>query len=179
MKRRDFLKTGALVVAGTAAAATGLLPLAAAETIAPALKTLKPQEAQTLMKVCRRIFPHHRLSDAPYWNVVAGLDESSSKDPSMAKLLSSGVAQLNSSQATRFSDLDEKGQVEALKAIESTEFFQKVRGAELSSLYSDPAVWKELGYQGPSYSFGGYVHRGFNDLNWLPNPPETASPKPI
>lgn len=179
MKRRDFLKTGALVVAGTAAAATGLLPLADAETVAPALKTLKPQEAETLMKACRRIFPHQRLSDAPYWNVVAGLDESSSKDPSMAKLLSSGVAQLNGSQAMKFSDLDEKGQIEALKAIENTEFFQKVRGAELSSLYSDPAVWKALGYQGPSYPYGGYIHRGFNDLNWLPDPPDTASPKAI
>jgi hypothetical protein len=179
MKRRDFLKTGALVVAGTAAAASGLLPLANAETMAPALKSLKIHEAQTLMRVCRRIFPHQKLDDAPYWRVVAGLDESGTTDPSMAKLLSSGVAQLNGSQATKFADLDDKEQIEALKAIQNTEFFQKVRSAELSSLYSDPAVWKELGYQGPSYPYGGYIRRGFNDLSWLPDPPETASPKPI
>jgi len=179
MKRREFLKTGALLVAGTAAAAAGLLPLASAETVVPALKSLKPDEAQTLQKVCRRIFPHRRLSDAPYWKVVADLDHTSSTDPSVAKLLTTGLAQLNSSQAVKFDDLGEMEQIKALKAMENGEFFQKVRSLELSSLYSDPAVWKELGYQGPAYPFGGYIHRGFNDLNWLPDPPQSASPKPM
>jgi hypothetical protein len=48
----------------------------------------------------------------------------------------------------------------------------------LQGLYSDPAVWKVLGYQGPAYKFGGYIRKGFNDLTWLPDPPESASPKP-
>jgi hypothetical protein len=179
MKRREFLKTGALLVASTAAVAAGLLPLASAETVVPALKSLKPDEARTLQKMCRCIFPHRRLGDAPYWRVVADLDQASSTDPSLAKLLTTGLAQLQSSQAVKFDDLDAKEQINALKAIQRGEFFQKVRSLELASLYSDPAVWKELGYQGPSYPFGGYAHRGFNDLNWLPDPPASASPKPM
>ncbi len=63
--------------------------------------------------------------------------------------------------------MDKQRQVAALKAIENTPFFQKVRGVELVTLYSDPSVWKSLGYQGPSYRFGGYAHKGFNDLAWL------------
>ena len=42
MKRRDFLKTGALAVAGTAATITGLVHGASADSAAPAFKTLKP-----------------------------------------------------------------------------------------------------------------------------------------
>jgi len=57
-------------------------------------------------------------------------------------------------------------------------FFEKVRSTEMVSLYNNEDVWKVFGYQGASYRFGGYLHHGFNDLNWLPDPPETASPKP-
>ena len=28
-------------------------------------------------------------------------------------------------------------------------------------------VWSELGYAGPSFKFGGYLERGFNDIDWL------------
>ena len=38
------------------------------------------------------------------------------------------------------------------------------------TLYSDPEVWELLGYEGPSYDKGGYVDRGFDDLDWLPDP---------
>ncbi len=38
-------------------------------------------------------------------------------------------------------------------------------------------MWKVFGYEGEAFSQGGYLHRGFNDLNWLPEPPEEASPK--
>jgi hypothetical protein len=31
-------------------------------------------------------------------------------------------------------------------------------------------VWAALGYEGSSYDKGGYINRGFNDLNWLPEP---------
>jgi hypothetical protein len=31
-------------------------------------------------------------------------------------------------------------------------------------------VWDLLGYEGPSFDKGGYLHRGFNDLDWLPEP---------
>jgi hypothetical protein len=74
--------------------------------------------------------------------------------------------------------MSDDDQVAALKNIETSPFFQKVHGTELVSLYNNHAVWKKLGYQGASYPIGGYIHHGFNDLNWLPDPPESASPKP-
>jgi hypothetical protein len=174
MKRREFLKTGAVLVVGTAAAASNLVTHAAA----PALAVFKPPEAQTLLAMARRIFPHKQIGDGPYWKVVADLDAASKSDPAVAKLMADGVAQLNGSSGKKFVDLSKPRQIAALKAIESGPFFQKVRGVELVTLYSDPSVWKSLGYQGASYRFGGYLHKGFNDLAWLPDPPLSASPKP-
>lgn len=177
MKRRDFLKTGALAVAGTAAAVTGLIPGVSADS-APAFKTLKPEQAEALLKMTRQIYPHSKLDDAAYWKVVKELDSAGEKDPVTASLLADGVAHLDSAQSAKFAALSEKEQIEALKGIANTPFFQKVQSIELASLYNDPAVWKALGYQGPAYSIGGYINHGFNDLAWLPEPPESASPKP-
>ncbi len=175
MKRREFLKAGAIVVAGTAAAASGVASLAHADQ--PQLTTLQPHQGETLLKITRRIFPHKQLDDAPYWNVVRDIDTAAKSDSSVANLIADGIKALDA-QGKRFIDLAEKEQTAALKQIEATPFFQKVRSIELQTLYSDPSVWKVLGYQGPAYKFGGYIHRGFNDLAWLPDPPESASPKP-
>ncbi len=178
MKRREFLKTSALIVVGSAAAASGIVGVAGANLQAdePQFSTLTPLQATTLLAVARRIFPHQRIDDAAYWKVVSELDTEAKNDPAVAKLLASGVDQLNGSHG-EFAALSEKRQTALLKAAEAGPFFQKVRGAELQTLYSDPAVWKALGYQGPAYKSGGYIHKGFNDLAWLPDPPESASPK--
>ena len=31
-------------------------------------------------------------------------------------------------------------------------------------------MWQLIGYEGPSFDQGGYVTRGFDDLDWLPDP---------
>ncbi len=175
MRRREFLKAGVLVVAGTAAAASGVATIAGAAE--PQLTTLQPHQGETLLKMTRRIFPHKQLDDAPYWNVVRDIDAAAKSDSSVAKLITEGIESLDA-HGRRFIELAEKEQTAALKRIETTAFFQKVRSIELQTLYSDPSVWKVLGYQGPAYKFGGYIHRGFDDLAWLPNPPQSASPKP-
>ena len=40
-------------------------------------------------------------------------------------------------------------------------------------LYDNPLVWKAFGYEGPSTHLGGYKDRGFDDLDWLPEPAVT------
>ncbi len=54
-----------------------------------------------------------------------------------------------------------------LKAIESSGFFQKVRGGLVVGIYNNPDVWAILGYEGESASKGGYISRGFDDIDWL------------
>ncbi|TIW51355.1 MAG: gluconate 2-dehydrogenase subunit 3 family protein, partial [Mesorhizobium sp.] len=54
-----------------------------------------------------------------------------------------------------------------LKDIESSPFFQTVRSGLVVSLYNQKDVWPIFGYEGESFSKGGYIERGFNDIEWL------------
>jgi hypothetical protein len=177
IKRREFLHKGALMVAGVSAAAAGVTVSSLAAEWTARLKTLNAQEAEVLLKMARQIFPHDRLGDSYYEKTVEDLDAEASAKPAIAKLLKAGVASLNRSSKGNFAAQPPAAQLAALEKIQHTPFFDKVRSTELVSLYNNKDVWKVFGYQGASYPFGGYLHHGFNDLSWLPNPPEEASPK--
>jgi hypothetical protein len=178
LKRREFLHTSAIVVAGAAALASGVSVVADAAQWTAGLKGLNAHEGETLLKMARDIFPHDQLDDSYYVKVVQDLDAEAATKPATAKLLRGGVARLDRAGRGQFVTLSEDQQVEVLKQMDATPFFQKVRGVELVSLYNNHGVWKAIGYPGPSYPIGGYLHHGFNDLKWLPDPPESASPKP-
>jgi hypothetical protein len=178
IKRREFLHKGAILVAGVSAAAAGVTVAGLAAEWSAKLKTLSAHEAETLLKMARQIFPHDRLDDSYYARVVEDLDAEASSKPATARMLSAGVTDLDRSTRGKFAAAPAAAQIAALKKIQQTPFFEKVRSTELVSLYNNQEVWKVFGYQGASYRFGGYLHHGFNDLNWLPEPPEAASPKP-
>ena len=57
--------------------------------------------------------------------------------------------------------------VALLRTIDSGPFFQKVRGDLVTGIYNNPEVWPLFGYEGESYSKGGYIERGFDDIEWL------------
>ena len=95
MKRREFLKAGALVVVGTAAAASGVVGIGTAADGAPQLMTLERHQGETLLKMTRRIFPHKQLDDGPYWSVVHDIDAAAKSDSAVAKLISEGVETLD------------------------------------------------------------------------------------
>ena len=178
MKRREFLKRGTIIAVGAAAAASGVSVTGYAATEAVKLAALDQHDGATLLQMARQIFPHERLDDSYYIKVVEDLDVEASGKPATAKMLSAGVANLDRSAKGKFAAEPAQEQTAALEKIQHTPFFEKVRSVELVSLYNNQGVWKVFGYQGASYPFGGYLHHGFNDLSWLPDPPEAASPKP-
>jgi hypothetical protein len=178
MKRREFLKRGTIIAVGAAAAASGVSVTGYAATEAVKLAALDQHDGATLLQMARQIFPHERLSDSYYWKVVEDLDHEAATTPATAKLLHDGVAKLDQVKGAKFITLSPDEQVAALTKIDTSPFFQKVQGAAIVSLYNNHEVWKQFGYPGASYPFGGYIHHGFNDLKWLPDPPEDASPKP-
>jgi hypothetical protein len=47
----------------------------------------------------------------------------------------------------------------------------------VSGLYSQPDVWPYFGYEGPSNDKGGYLHRGFDDIDWLDETPDRRGSK--
>ncbi len=53
-----------------------------------------------------------------------------------------------------------------LRDIETTPFFQLVHGSLVTGLYNNPDIWPIFGYEGESASKGGYLYRGFDDIDW-------------
>lgn len=156
-----------------AAVATGKEPYGQPGGELTNLSALDAQTAATLVGVTRAMYPHDRIPDKHYERVVAALDEKAADDEEMKALLVQGVASLATVTGRwprEFGELDEAEQVRALQRLEDGAFFKAVAGEVVSGLYSQPDVWPYFGYEGPSNDKGGYLHRGFDDLDWLPDP---------
>jgi hypothetical protein len=131
------------------------------------LTSLTSAEGEALMAATRTIAPHDKLEDAAYAIVIRAIDAAAAKDGSLRKQLEEGIAGLGAG----FAKAPESARVEALKRVESSAFFQNLRGQTLLVLYSTPMAYAHFGYEGEAFSKGGYLFRGFNDLRWLPDVP--------
>jgi hypothetical protein len=158
MQRREFIQTAGMI--------TGLLA-ASGRAWAVDLGSLTTAEGTALMAMARTIAPHDKLEDAAYAVVIKAIDGAVRNDASLHKLLQDGVKQL----PANFARADETTRVTALQRIEQTPFFQTMRVQTLLHLYSSPIAYAYFGFEGETFSKGGYLARGFNDLRWLPEVP--------
>jgi len=172
--RRVFLKvTG--VLTGCLAAGSPLALLAPSRAWAVDLAAFTGEQGAKLLSAIRTLLPHDRLDDAVYAGVVRACDSDAARDPAVRDLYTRGLATLGAG----FAAANEQQRVAALKAIEPTPFFQQLRVKAISTLYSSPLAFAYFGYEGEAFSKGGYLHRGFNDLRWLPEvPPADSGPMP-
>jgi hypothetical protein len=126
----------------------------------------------TITAAARTMYPHDALPDDVYARVAEKLAEAAREDSGAARAIEDGVSALNGSGP--FAELSGDEQLETVKRIEGSDFFELVRSTAVVEVYSDQRTWQLLGYEGPSFDKGGYIKRGFNDLDWLPDP-EAAS----
>jgi len=136
-----------------------------------------------LIRVVRVAFPHSRLPDGPYERTADIILKEAAASNWFRVSLTQGLGSLDSLAGGDFCSLDDDRAYKVLKSIEGTDFFGFIRRTTVLNLYDDPAVWEALGYEGPSFDQGGYINRGFDDLDWLPEPriteydgPETFEP---
>jgi hypothetical protein len=170
LDRREFLhRTGMLT--GILAAGSPLALVAPSRAWALDLTSLTSAEAATLLAATRTIAPHDKLEDAAYAFVIHALDTAAAKDTVVRKQLKDGIAGLGAG----FAAAPEETRIKALHDIEGTSFFQNLRLRTLLVLYSTPLAYAHFGYEGESFTKGGYLLRGFNDLRWLPEVPLTDS----
>jgi hypothetical protein len=170
--RRNFLKSGAAAAGVTALAGGGTVTIDPNGAWAMTTQHLKPETMVTLVKMARDLYPHDRLGDAYYAKAVEAYDGKAGADAALKQLIEQGVAELNSLSQGKHAMLyaavnEEADRVAILRSIETTPFFQKVRGDMVVALYNQPAVWVKFGYEGSSAEHGGYLHRGFDDIDWL------------
>ncbi|WP_119069040.1 hypothetical protein [Rubrobacter indicoceani] len=139
------------------------------------LKALDRETAQVLVGVTRAMYPHDRVPDKHYARVVVLLDEKAAEDAGIKEMLEFGVrslATLTGRWPRDFAGLDESDQVAALRRIEDSPFFKTIAAEVVTGLYSQHDIWPYFGYEGPSNDRGGYIDRGFDDIDWLDDAPD-------
>lgn len=168
--RRSFLK-GAASAAPVAALAAGT-PLAASDTWAEGAQALTPHCLKTLVLMARDIYPHDQLSDQYYRTAILPWDAKAAGDGDTRTLLEQGVAGLDAAAQAKHGQPYlgvgwEDDRVPLLRGIETGDFFKKIRADLVVSLYNQKPLWRKLGYEGSSAEHGGYLERGFNDIDWV------------
>jgi hypothetical protein len=171
VSRRRFLQSSA-AAAPAAGLAAGGLTVDATAAWAQA-QALTPHALATLTLMARDIYPHDRLGDVYYRQAVAHWDTDAAADAQKHGLIADGVVALDAKAKMHFGTdylhvPAETDRVALLKTIEAGPFFKAVRADLVVSLYNQKPLWAKFGYEGASAQYGGYLHRGFADIDWLP-----------
>jgi hypothetical protein len=169
--RRLFLKGSAAAVPAAAIAGAGISPTAAWAADA---KALSPHAMATLVRMSRDIFPHDHIADSFYVAAVQPWDDKAAGNAEFKAMMEEGVKRLDADardtmKSTYLAVAWEADRVKLLQGIEHTPFFKKTHSDLVVSLYNQPAIWPKFGYEGSSAEHGGYIHRGFDDIDWLPS----------
>ena len=180
LTRRSFLK-GTAVLSGTLVAGSLLASIAPSRTWAAELTVFDDDEARKLLRLTQVIFPHENMPEAINAIAVKDLDTAAAGDAGMAdtplaQAIREGLERLDEETGGDWMAADPDAQLAAVEAITDTELFHTVRGRCITSLYDNDLAFAHFGYEGEAFSKGGYLGRGFDDLSWLPDPPEEASP---
>jgi hypothetical protein len=131
---------------------------------------LTDEARRTLTRILRVAFPHPKVPDGPYERMTQKIVDESNESTWFRVALTQGLRALDSQSGEHFLDLSDERALAVLKRIADLEFFRFIRRTTVRNFYDDPQVWEVFGYEGESYSKGGYLHRGFADLDWLPDP---------
>jgi hypothetical protein len=131
------------------------------------LRNIDATQGKILCAVIRTFYPHDAIPEACYRRVVYHLDRAA-RTPEAAALLRGFCGQLAELATLPFFELAETFRVQALKQIETTPDFFFVQRLSVRCFYDDVEVWAAFGYEGASVHLGGYIQRGFDDLDWLP-----------
>ncbi|WP_116364685.1 hypothetical protein [Parahaliea mediterranea] len=143
------------------------LSLTTHDTQAMGLEHLSPATSLALVQVARLLFPHEGLADEIYLGVVKDIEADISTNEGLLHSVAETPILLNKAVARNWMQMSHDAQIEALAAIEDASVFGYLRNRTIESLYRNPAVWKLVGYEGSSIEYGGYLHRGFDDIDWL------------
>ena len=167
ISRRRFLTLSQGLLLSTSVLSLSPLSIRASDIEALKLKHLGLTEARLLADTCRLLFPHEGLADSVYLGVVADIESDMDASVSTRKLLAQAATSLNAKAGGDWTAIETQRKIEILASIQGSELFNYLHNRTIESLYRNPEVWKLVGYQGSSVEYGGYLHRGFDDIDWL------------
>lgn len=153
-RRKVLIAISQLATAATLLSCTGFADRAATDG---------NPNLELLAGVAYDILPYSELSPQLYIKVAQQILEL--KDNNVA----AGLQKLrDASHNAAWRDVPEAERVAILSSLHDSPFFGVVRANTLQVLLRDPATFAIVGYGGSSIQYGGYIRRGFNDINWLP-----------
>ena len=170
VSRRLFLRASTVAVPAAVVAGASISADAA---WAQDAKAIAPHAMATLVKAARDIYPHDHIADSFYVRAITPWDAKAGKDAALKAMVAEGVARLDADanekhKSNYMAVAWEADRVGLLRGIEHTKFFRTLRADLVVSLYNQPEIWPKFGYEGSSAEHGGYIARGFDDINWLP-----------
>lgn len=165
MTRRALLSRSAAL--GTTFAVGAGYVASATAAWAVEVEHLAPETMATLIQMARDIYPHDHVADEYYVVAVKGYDTAEAASDVEAGIAALNAAAVGQGHASYVATGWERDRVDILRGMENSPFFQKVRGGLVTGLYNQKAVWPLFGYEGESFSQGGYIDRGFDDINWI------------
>lgn len=89
--------------------------------------------------------------------------------PAVDEIVRQGVESMDRFGGKPWLKLTEIKRKEVIAALFDTAYVGVVRWTTQEVVLRDPTVWAEVGYQGSAIEHGGYLHRGFDDIDWLPD----------
>lgn len=166
LKKREFLN---LVLRGPLMyfASYGGVGVRLAKAQSPENSLFTAEEESSLERISYLLFPYPDLGRDVYGKCVAVIVAAVSGRPDAIALVRAGLEKLDSLAGGSWIGLHEEEQISLLQEVEGDEFFSLVYLTSLNRIYTDKSVWNNIGYEGSSLEFGGYLNRGFNDINWL------------
>jgi gluconate 2-dehydrogenase gamma chain len=184
MKRRAFLtNTGAAF--GSSWVSLSMPAILATAGVAckakeegRAFRVLSPQEAIEFEAIAAQIIPSGDSPGAREAGVIYFIDLLLADiEPELYEPLQQGLQELhvqirNAYGAASFAGLDSSRQIEALKEIDETPFFENMRFLTLAGMFSDPSYggnrdelgWKLIGMERPSAAQPPF---GYYDADYL------------
>lgn len=135
------------------------------ETDEPAAAPLSQDQLASLTRLLRIMYPHGQFPDGPYQRTAEIVRDNAAGD------LVAGIDRLDQAAGGSLAQADDAAAAAAVEGLgNEDELLLAVHAVAINTLYDDHEVWSILGYEGPSFDKGGYINRGFNDLDWLPDP---------
>ncbi|GAA4883772.1 hypothetical protein [Serinicoccus chungangensis] len=131
---------------------------------------LTSRQRQVLVRLLRVAYPHDSFPDGPYERTADAVVEATADDRRLAATLGPDLDMLDTICGGDFLGAPDEEATLILREYADEPYFRQIRGVAVVALYDDREVWDLLGYEGPSFDQGGYLHRGFDDLDWLPDP---------
>jgi len=173
LTRRELLK-GTGVLFGSLALSSPLALFAPSRAWALEMKKLDAHQGEVLLAFAKRVFPHATLDDAVYALVVKALDGKAADNAAMQTQLAEGVGKLDGLAGGDWTKRAITEQDRDTATLAGSPFFETVRSTSVVALYANPLAYAHFGY-GAEKGDGGYLHQGFNNLSWLPDPPANDS----